>query len=88
MFALLIGRLRQMLCRRGATASSGYLATLMLCRDLSGLGDVGLRVGSHVLGRLVGLAGYAGFLLFCHRRFVSLLVFLFFSLFLVIRALV
>ena len=59
MVALLVGRLRRMLCRRGATASSGYLATLMLCRDLSGLGDVGLRVGSHVLGRLVGLVGCA-----------------------------
>ena len=30
MVALLVGRLRWMLCRRGATASDGYLATLML----------------------------------------------------------
>ena len=57
MVVLLVGHLRQMLRRRGATTSGGYLATLMLCCDLSSLSDVVLRVGSHVLGHLVGLAG-------------------------------
>ena len=73
MVALLVGRLRWMLCRRGATASGEYLATLILCPDFSDLGDVVLRVGTHVLGHLVGLAGRAGFLLFCRRHSVSLL---------------
>ena len=82
MVALLVGRLRWMLCRRGATASGGYLATLMLCPDLSDLGDVVLRVGTHVLGHLVGLAGRAGFLLFCRRHSVSLLAVGFIGLFL------
>ena len=57
MVVLLVGHLRRMLRRRGATSSGGYLGTLMLCHDLSGLNDVVLRVGSHVLGHLVGLAG-------------------------------
>ena len=46
MIALLVGRLRWMLCRRGAATSGGYVVSV------SSLGDVILCVGSPVFRSL------------------------------------
>ena len=70
-FAALVGRLRRMLRRCGAASSGGCLATLWLISWSQSAPSVMfvLRVGSSLLGHLVGFGGFVrSSLLFCSRR--------------------